>query len=106
MKLKPLADHVVIEPMAQEEKTKFGIVLPETVSKEKSQEGVVVAIGPGKLNEKGERMPMSVKKGDKVLFTKYGPQEIKVDGKDYLIVKEDDIIATIEKEIMVRKLSR
>lgn len=106
MKLRPLADHVVIEPMAQEEKTKFGIVLPETVSKEKSQEGVVVAIGPGKLNEKGERMPMSVKKGDKVLFTKYGPQEIKVDGKDYLIVKEDDIIATIEKEIMVRKLSR
>ncbi len=97
MKLKPLADHVVIEPMAQEEKTKFGIVLPETVSKEKSQEGVVVAVGPGKLNDKGERMPMSVKKGDKVLFTKYGPQEIKVDGRDYLIVKEDDIIAIIEK---------
>lgn len=96
MKLKPLADHVIIEPMAQEEKTKFGIVLPETVNKEKSQEGVVVAVGPGKLNEKGERMPMSVKKGDKVLFTKYGPQEIKVGGKDYLIVKEDDIIAIID----------
>jgi len=96
MKLKPLADHVVIEPMAQEEITKFGIVLPETISKEKSQEGIVVAIGPGKLNDKGERVPMSIKTKDKVLFTKYGPQEIKIGGKDYLIVKEDDIIAIIE----------
>lgn len=97
MKLKPLADHVVIEPMAQEEITKFGILLPETISKEKSQEGVVVAVGQGKLNDRGERIPISVKKGDKVLFTKYAPQEIKISGKDYLIVKEEDIIAIIEK---------
>lgn len=96
MKLKPLADHVVIEPMAQEEVTKFGIMLPETISKEKSQEGIVVAIGPGKFNEDGDkRIGMSVKIGDKVLFTKYSPQEIKVGGKDYLIMKEDDIIAII-----------
>lgn len=98
MKLKPLADHVIIEPMAQEEKTKFGIVLPDTAGKEKSQDGVVVAVGPGKYNEDGDkRVEMSVKKGDRVLFSKYTPQEIKIDSKEYLIVKEDDIIAIIEK---------
>lgn len=98
MKLKPLADHVIIEPMAQEETTKFGIVLPDTAGKEKSQEGTVVAVGPGKYNEDGDkRIEMSVKKGDKVLFSKYSGQEIKVDGKEYLIVKEGDIIAIIEK---------
>lgn len=96
MKLKPLADNVILEPRAQEEKTKFGIVLPDTASKEKPQEGVVVATGPGKYNEDGERIAMSVKKGDRVLFSKYSPQEIKVDGKEYLIVKEDDIIAILE----------
>ncbi len=68
MKLKPLSDHIIIEPMAQEEITKSGIVLPGTMNKEKTQEGAVVAVGQGKLNDKGERMPMSVKKGDKVLF--------------------------------------
>lgn len=98
MKLKPLADHVIIEAIAQEEKTKFGIVLPENAGKEKSQEGTVVAVGPGKFSEAGDkRIGMSVKIGDKVLFTKYSPQEIKVNGKDYLIVKEDDIVAIIEK---------
>lgn len=97
MKLKPLADNVLIEPIAQEEKTKFGIVLPENADKEKSQEGIVVAVGPGKFNEDGDkRVEMSVKIGNKVLFTKYSPQEIKVSGKDYLIVKEDDIVAIIE----------
>lgn len=97
MKLKPLADHIIVEPMAQEEKTKFGIVLPQTVDKEKSQEGVVIAVGPGKLSNDGKRLPMSVKKGDKVLFAKYSPQEIKIKDKEYLIVKEEDIIAIIEK---------
>ena len=98
MKLKPLADHVAIEPMAQEEKTKYGIVIPETAGKDKSQEGMVVAVGPGKFNEDGDkRIELSVKKGDKVLFSKYSPQEIKVDGKEYLIMKEEDIIAIIEK---------
>lgn len=96
MKLKPLSDHIIIEPMAQEEITKSGIVLPGTVSKEKPQEGTVIAVGQGKLNDKGERMPMSIKKGDKVLFSKYSPQEIKVGGKEYLIVREDDVIAIVE----------
>ncbi|KKP98869.1 MAG: 10 kDa chaperonin [Parcubacteria group bacterium GW2011_GWD2_38_12] len=97
MKLKPLGDHVIIEPMAQEEKTKFGIVLPQTVDKEKSQEGVVIAAGPGKLGSDGKRLLMSVKKGDRVLFAKYSPQEIKIKDKEYLIVKEEDVIAIIEK---------
>lgn len=96
MKLKPLSDHIILEPMAQEEITKFGIVLPGTINKEKPQEGTVVAVGQGKLNDKGERVSMSVKKGDKVLFSKYSPQEVKVGNKEYLIVREDDIIAIIE----------
>lgn len=96
MKLKPLSDHIIIEPMAQEEITKSGIVLPGTMNKEKPQEGSVVAVGQGKLNDKGERIPMSVKKGDKVLFSKYSPQEVKVGNKEYLIVREDDIIAIVE----------
>lgn len=96
MKLKPLADHVIIEPMAQEEKTKFGIVLPQTVDKEKSQEGVVIAVGPGKAGSDGKRFPMSIKKGDRVLFAKYSPQEIKIKDKEYLIVKEEEILAIIE----------
>lgn len=96
MKLRPLSDHVIIEPMAQEEMTKSGIVLPGTINKEKPQEGTVVATGEGKLNEKGERMPMSVKNGDKVLFSKYSPQEVKMGGREYLIVREDDVIAIVE----------
>lgn len=96
MKLRPLSDHIIIEPMAQEEMTKSGIVLPGTINKEKPQEGTVIAVGEGKLNEKGERTPMSVKKGDKVLFSKYSPQEVKVGEKEYLIVREDDVIAIVE----------
>ena len=96
MTIKPLSDHILIEPVKEEEKTKSGIFLPETASKERSEEGKVVAVGPGKRNEKGDIIPVSVKPGDKVLFTKYGPNEIKVDGKEYLIAKEEDILAIIE----------
>ena len=96
LKLKPLRDHVILEPIAQEEKTKGGIVLPETASKERPEQGKVVAVGPGRLNTKGERMPMEVKKGDVVLFSKYGPNEVKVDDKEYLVAKEDDILAILE----------
>lgn len=96
MQIKPLADHILIEPIKEEEKTKAGIFLPETASKEKSEEGKVIAVGPGKRNEKGEVIPVSVKVGDKVLFSKYGPSEIKVDDKEYLIAREDDILAIIE----------
>ncbi len=96
MKIKPLADRVVIEPISKEEKTASGIYLPETAEKERPEQGKIVATGPGKLNEKNERVPMGVKRGDVVLFTKYGPNEVKVDGKEYLIAREEDILAILE----------
>jgi chaperonin GroES len=91
MNIKPLADRVLIEPISTEEKTKSGIILPETADKEKPEQGRVVAVGPGRPNK-----PISVKKGDVVLFTKYGPNEIKIDNKEYLIAKEEDILAILE----------
>lgn len=94
--LKPLSDHVVIEPL-REEKKKGGIILPETVEKEKSEKGKVIAVGPGKVDKDGKRIPMEVKKGDIVLFTKYGPNEVKVDDKEYLIARQEDILAVLEK---------
>jgi len=97
MNIKPLADRVLIEPSSKEEKTESGIILPDTAEKEKPEEGKVIAVGFGRLDSKGERVPMEVKKGDKVIFTKYGPSEIKVDNKEYLIAKEEDILAILEK---------
>lgn len=96
MKFNPLSNHIFIEPLEEEQKTKSGIVIPETAEKEKPIKGRVVAAGPGKLNEKGERMPMSVKVGDLVLFKKYGPDEIEIDGKKYLVGEEEDILAILE----------
>jgi chaperonin GroES len=96
MKIKPLADHILIEPIKEEERTKTGILLPETAEKERPEQGKVIAVGPGKKNKKGEYVPLDVKPGQKVLFTKYGPNEIKVDDKEYLIAKEEDILAIIE----------
>jgi chaperonin GroES len=96
MKIKPISDHVLIEPIKEEEKTKAGILLPETAEKEKPEQGKVIATGPGKTTSKGILIPMEVKAGDKVLFTKYGPSEIKVEGKEYLIAREEDILAIIE----------
>jgi chaperonin GroES len=95
MKIKPLSDFVLIEPIKEEEKTKAGILLPDTAEREKPEQGKVIAAGPGKNTAKG-LIPMIVKPGDKVLFTKYGPNEIKVDGKEYLIAKQEDILAIIE----------
>lgn len=96
MKLQPLHDHVVLKPAKQEEITKSGIVLPDTADKDKPVQGEVIAVGPGKYNEDGERMAMSVKPGDKVVFKKYSPDEVKIDGEEYLVVSETDIIAIIE----------
>jgi len=96
MKIKPLADRVVIEPTSKEGKTDFGIVLPDTASKEKPEQGKIIAVGSGKISESGAVIPMSVKKGDVVLFTKYGPHEIKIDNKQYLIAREEDILAILE----------
>ncbi|MDP3794302.1 MAG: co-chaperone GroES [bacterium] len=96
-KIHPLADRVLIEPMAEEEQTKSGIVLPDTAQKERPEQGKVIAVGPGKTADDGKVVPMNVKRGDIVLFTKYGPNEVKVDEKEYLIAKEDDILAVIEQ---------
>jgi len=96
MNIKPLGDHILIEPIKEEEKTKAGIFLPDTASKEKSEEGKVVAVGPGKKTDDGKIIPVSIKPGDKVLFTKYGPNEIKINNKEYLIASESDILAVIE----------
>ena len=96
MQFKPLSNHLFIEPMEVDKTTKSGIVLPDTAEKEKPMQGKVIAVGPGKVNEKGERVTMSVKVGDKVLFKKYGPDEIEVDGKKLLVGDEEDILAIIE----------
>lgn len=96
MQFKPLSNHLFIEPIDEENRTKSGIVLPETAEKEKPIRGKVIAVGPGKLNERGERIPMSVKVGDIVLFKKYGPDEIEFEGKKYLVGDEDDILAILE----------
>ncbi|MDI6734571.1 MAG: co-chaperone GroES [Patescibacteria group bacterium] len=96
MKFKPLSNHVFIEPLEEEQKTKSGIVLPDTAEREKPIRGKILATGPGKLNDKGERVSISVKVGDIVLFKKYGPDEVELDGKKYLVGDEDDILAIIE----------
>ncbi len=101
MKIKPLRDNILLEPL-KEEKKKGGIILPETAEKERPEKARVLAVGPGKRDNNGKLVPLSVKKGDKVIFTKYGPNEIKVDDKktgkevEYLIAKEEDILAIIE----------
>ncbi|MDE2097253.1 MAG: co-chaperone GroES [Patescibacteria group bacterium] len=97
MNLKPLSNHIFLEPLEEEKKTKSGIVIPDTVEKERPMKGKVLAIGPGRLNEKGERVQMSVKVGDTVLFKKYGPDEIEIDEKKYLVGDEDDVLAVIEE---------
>jgi chaperonin GroES len=96
MIIKPLSDHILIEPIKEEEKTKSGILLPETADKERPEQGKVIAVGPGRKNDSGHLILMEVKVGQKVLFTKYGPNEIKVEDKEYLIAKEEDILAIIE----------
>ena len=96
MNIKPLSDHILIEPIKEEEKTKGGILLPDTAQKERPEQGKVIAVGGGKKTDDGKIVPVSVRAGDKVLFTKYGPTEIKIEGKEYLIAKEDDILAVIE----------
>lgn len=96
MNIKPLSDHILLEAIKGEEKTKGGILLPETAEKEKSEQGMVISVGPGKKTEDGKIIPVSVMPGQKVLFTKYGPNEVKIDGKEYLIAREDDIVAIIE----------
>jgi len=96
MNIKPLHDNVVLKPVQNEEVTKSGIVLPDTVDKERPEKGEIIAIGPGKKLENGQLQEMSVKVGDNVMFKKYSPDEIKIEGEDYLLINESDIIAVIE----------
>ncbi len=91
MNIKPLSDRVLIEPISKEEKTESGIILPDTAEQEKPEQGKVIAVGPGKKNK-----PVDVKVGDIVLFTKYGPSEIKIEDKEYLIAREEDILAILK----------
>jgi len=96
MNIKPLSDHILIEAMKQEEKTKTGILLPDTAEKEKSEQGKVIAVGPGRKTSDGKIIPLEVKEGDIVLFTKYGPNEVKINDKEYLIAREEDILAILK----------
>lgn len=97
MKLRPLGNRVIVKPMSKEEVTKSGIILPDTVNKERPEQGDVVEVGPGLLLENGTRQAMSVKAGDRVMFKKYSPDEIKLDEEEYLVLAETDIMAVIEK---------
>jgi chaperonin GroES len=92
--IRPVGDRVVVKPAAREEVTKSGIVIPDT-AKEKPQEGVVIAVGNGRLLDNGDRSPIDVAKGDRVLFAKYGGTEFKLDGEEYLVLKENDILAIV-----------
>ncbi len=95
MKLRPLQDRVLVKRIAEEEKTKGGIIIPDT-AKEKPQEGKIIAVGKGKLNEDGKVIPLQVKVGDKILFGKYSGSEIKIDGEEHLIMREEDILGVVE----------
>lgn len=94
MNLKPLADRVVVKPLEAEEKTAGGIIIPDN-AKEKPQKGEVMAVGPGKASDSGQKMEMTLKKGEKVLYGKYSGTEVTVDGEDYLILRESDVLAVI-----------
>ena len=95
-KLRPMDDRILVEPLEEEAATSFGLVLPDSISKEKPQKGKVVAVGPGKMNEDGKRVAMTVKAGDTILYTKYGPTEVKVEGKEIYFLQESDVLAIIK----------
>ncbi len=96
MNIKPLFNNIFVEAVSEEKTTKGGIFIPES-AEEKPGVGKVVAVGPGKINNEGKLIPLNIKVGDKVLFTQYAPNEIKIDEKEYLVIKEDDVLAIIEE---------
>ncbi len=96
MKVRPLQDRILVRRVAEEEKTKGGIIIPDA-AKEKPAEGEVIAVGNGKVDDKGKVRPLAVKKGDRILFGKYSGNEIKIDGVDHLILREDDVLGVLEK---------
>jgi len=95
MKIRPLNDRLLVQRLEEEEKTAGGIIIPDS-AKEKPAQGKVVAVGPGKTNDAGERVALQVKEGDVILFSKYGGTDVKLDGEDYLIMREDDVLGIIE----------
>lgn len=95
MKIRPLNDRILVKRLEGEEKTAGGIIIPDS-AKEKPAEGEIIAVGPGKLNDAGERVAMDVQAGDRVLFSKYGGTDVKLDGEDFLIMREDDILGVLE----------
>ncbi len=95
MKIRPLNDRILVKRLEEEEKTAGGIIIPDS-AKEKPAEGKVIAVGPGKLNDNGDRVAMDVKAGDSILFSKYGGTDVKIDGEDYLIMREDDVLGIVE----------
>ncbi len=96
MKIRPLNDRILLKRLEEEEKTKGGIIIPDS-AKEKPMEGKVIAVGNGKVQEDGKRIPLEVKVGDRVLFSKYSGSDVKIDGEEHLILREDDILGIIEK---------
>jgi chaperonin GroES len=96
MNIQPLGDRVVVKPLKEEEITASGIVLPDTIDKDKKAEGEVVAVGPGKVLESGERSQMEVKVGDRILFEKWGGEEVKIDGEEYKIISQEKILAVLK----------
>lgn len=96
LKIKPLAGRVLIKPLEEEEVTASGLIIPDTAEKEKPQQGIIVALGTGKIGEDGKKIEFSVKVGDKVVFKKYSPDEIEVDEVEYLVIEEDDILAIVK----------
>jgi chaperonin GroES len=96
LKLRPLEDRIVVEGLDEMEKHASGLIIPDTVSKEKPQKGKVIAVGAGRIDNNGKKIPMEVKVGDQILFTKYGPTEVKVDGKELLILNQSDVLAILE----------
>ena len=95
MKIRPLQDRILVKRIEEEEKTKGGIIIPDT-AKEKPQEGEVVAVGPGRLTEEGKRIAIEVKKGDRILFSKYSGTEVNIEGDEHLIIREDDVLGVVE----------
>jgi chaperonin GroES len=95
MKIRPLQDRIIVKRIEEEERTKGGIIIPDT-AKEKPSEGKVIAVGPGKVTDEGKKIPMEVKVGDRVLFGRYSGTEIKIEGEEHLIMREDDILGIIE----------
>lgn len=96
MNLRPLNDRLIVKALPKEEVTASGIIIPDTVDKERPEQGEVIAVGPGKLKDDGTRVPMSIKAGEKVMFKKYAPDEVKIDNEEYLVLSEYDILAVVE----------